>query len=145
MRVTVDTNVIYQALRDNRGASFYILSLIEIGKIELALSTPAFMEYSDVLLREKSLKDLQFKKNEINLFLDFISHIATPFSISYLMRPNLEDENDNMFVELAFASASRYLITSNVKDFNFGNNLRFDSFKIITPTDFVKMWRKAYE
>ncbi|WP_243394116.1 PIN domain-containing protein [Leptospira meyeri] len=54
MRVTIDTNVIYQALRDSRGASHFILTLVESRRIELALSTPVFVEYSDVLLREKS-------------------------------------------------------------------------------------------
>ncbi|WP_232227867.1 putative toxin-antitoxin system toxin component, PIN family [Leptospira wolbachii] len=117
MRVTIDTNVLYQALRDSRGASHFILALVENRKIELALSTPVFIEYSDVLLRDKSISDLGLSKKEINLVLDFLALVATPFSINYLLRPNLGDENDNLFVELAFASNSRYLITSNIKDF----------------------------
>ncbi|TGM74265.1 putative toxin-antitoxin system toxin component, PIN family [Leptospira mtsangambouensis] len=145
MRVTIDTNVIYQALRDNRGASHFILNLVENRRIELALSTPVFTEYSDVLLRDKSLSDLALSKKDINLVLDFLAFVATPFSINYLLRPNLTDENDNLFVELAFASNSRYLITSNIKDFNLKSELKFDSFKVITPTDFAKFWRLNYE
>ncbi|TGM07168.1 putative toxin-antitoxin system toxin component, PIN family [Leptospira jelokensis] len=145
MRVTLDTNVLYQALRDNRGASHFILTLVENRRIELALSTPVFVEYSDVLLREKSLSDLSLTKKEINMVLDFLAFVATPFSINYLLRPNLADENDNLFVELAFASNSRFLITSNIKDFNENKDLKFDSFKVITPTDFTKFWRLNYE
>lgn len=145
MRVTIDTNVIYQAIRDSRGASHFILNLVENRKIELALSTPVFVEYSDVLLREKSILDLALSKKEINLVLDFLAFVATPFSINYLLRPNLGDENDNLFVELAFASNSRYLITSNIKDFNENKDLKFDSFKVITPTEFAKFWRLNYE
>ncbi|TGL21506.1 putative toxin-antitoxin system toxin component, PIN family [Leptospira levettii] len=145
MRVTIDTNVIYQAIRDSRGASHFILNLVENRKIELALSTPVFVEYSDVLLRDKSILDLALSKKEINLVLDFLAYVATPFSINYLLRPNLGDENDNLFVELAFASNSRYLITSNIKDFNENKDLKFDSFKVITPTDFAKFWRLNYE
>ena len=145
MRVTIDTNVFYQALRDNRGASYFILDLIVQRKIELALSTAVFMEYSDVLLREKSGKDLDLSTENINAFLDFIVLVATPFSINYLMRPNLQDENDNLFVDLAFASNSKFLITSNLKDFNSNKNLRFDSFTVISPTEYVKFWRKEYE
>ncbi|MCW7460401.1 putative toxin-antitoxin system toxin component, PIN family [Leptospira bandrabouensis] len=137
--------MIYQALRDNRGASHFILKLVENRRIELALSTPVFTEYSDVLLRDKSLSDLALSKKDINLVLDFLAFVATPFSINYLLRPNLSDENDNLFVELAFASNSRYLITSNIKDFNLKNELKFDSFKVITPTDFAKFWRLNYE
>ncbi len=145
MRVTIDTNVIYQALRDNRGASHFLLNLVENRRIELALSTPVFTEYSDVLLRDKSLSDLALSKKDVNLVLDFLAFVATPFSINYLLRPNLSDENDNIFVELAFASNSRYLITSNIKDFNLKNELKFDSFKVVTPTDFTKFWRLNYE
>jgi putative PIN family toxin of toxin-antitoxin system len=145
VRVTIDTNVFYQALRDNRGASYFILDLIVQRKIELALSTPVFMEYSDVLIREKSRKDLDLSSENINAFLDFIVLVATPFSINYLMRPNLQDENDNLFVDLAFASNSKFLITSNLKDFNSNKNLKFDSFTVISPTDYVKFWRKKYE
>jgi putative PIN family toxin of toxin-antitoxin system len=145
VRVTIDTNVFYQALRDNRGASYFILDLIVQRKIELALSTPVFMEYSDVLIREKSRKDLDLSSENINAFLDFIVLVATPFSINYLMRPNLQDENDNLFVDLAFASNSKFLITSNLKDFNSNKNLKFDSFTVISPTDYVKFWRKEYE
>ena len=61
------------------------------------------------------------------------------------MRPNLQDENDNLFVELAFASNSKFLITSNLKDFSSNKNLRFDSFIVISPSDYVKFWRKEYE
>ena len=145
MRVTIDTNVFYQSLRDNRGASYFILDLIVQRKIELALSTPVFMEYSDVLIREKSRKDLDLSTENINAFLDFIVLVATPFSINYLRRPNLQDENDNLFVDLAFASNSKFLITSNLKDFNSNKNLKFDSFTVISPTDYVKFWRKKYE
>ncbi len=135
----------YQSLRDYRGASYFILDLIVQRKIELALSIPVFMEYSDVLIREKSRKDLDLSTENINAFLDFIVLVATPFSINYLMRPNLQDENDNLFVDLAFASNSKFLITSNLKDFNSNKNLKFDSFTVISPTDYVKFWRKEYE
>jgi putative PIN family toxin of toxin-antitoxin system len=145
VRVTIDTNVLYQALRDNRGASHFILTLVEEKRIELALSTPVFVEYSDVLLRDKSISDLSLSKKDINLVLDFLSLVATPFSINFLLRPNLRDEKDNIFVELAFASNSRFIITSNIKDFNENKNLKFDSFKVITPTDFAKYWRLNYE
>jgi eukaryotic-like serine/threonine-protein kinase len=35
-----------------------------------------------------------------------------------------------------------YLITSNIRDYTKNTNLKFDSFKIITPAEFVKSWRK---
>ena len=44
------------------------------------------------------------------------------------MRPNLRDENDNAFVDLAFASGSAYLITQNVRDFTVGADIEASSY-----------------
>ena len=57
---------------------------------------------------------------------------------------NLRDEKDNMFVELALASGSKYLITQNVRDYTIDNELILDSFNIATPYDFLKEWEKIY-
>jgi len=77
--------------------------------------------------------------NKINLFA-FISDKLTP---SFLFRPNLKDENDNVFIELAVVSHSQYLITNNLKDYR-NSELKFDCFKVLTPSDFLENWRKQY-
>jgi len=122
-----------------------ILKMIRDAKIEMAISIPVFHEYADVLNRKKSLEDLKLTKKDIQHFLDFVCFVAFPFDISFLLRPNLRDENDNMFIELAFASNSKFLITSNIADFTKQTNLIFDSFKIVTPAQFLDIWRKTYE
>ena len=144
MVVTIDTNVIYQALRSNSGASNYILKLVRNEQISLAISIPVFEEYQDVLNRKNSLKDLKLAKSEIDIVLQFIALIGVSFNIYFLLRPNLKDENDNIFVELAFCSNSEYLITNNIKDY-INSDLKFDTFKVITPSQFMKIWRKLYE
>ena len=144
MRVTVDTNVFYQSLRSNSGASHQILKMIRNEELELAISIPVFNEYNDVLNRKKSLDDLGLDKMDISHFLDFICLVGFPYDISFILRPNLSDENDNMFVELAFASRSRFIITSNISDFKNNTNLLFDSFKIVTPAQFLGIWRKFH-
>ena len=145
MKVTLDTTVLYQALHSNNGASHQILKLIRLGKIQICISVPVFEEYQDVLLRKKSLEAFELKKKDIIAVLDFIIFVGMPTPIHYLWRPNLRDEKDNIFVELAFSSNSKYLITSNIKDFEIDHELLFDSFSIITPSEFIKLWRKKYE
>ncbi len=145
MIVVIDTNVIYQALRSKNGASHYIINLIREGKINIALSINIFKEYEDVLLRPKSLIDLKLDESDINKVLTFLAYIGKSFNTHYLFRPNLKDENDNMFVDLALASNSKYIISNNISDFTIDNELKFDSIKIITPTDFIKLWRKKHE
>ena len=140
MLLTLDTNILYQALMSKTGASYFILQQVRNRKIQLALSVPVFFEYQDVLTRGKSLKDFELKLTDVEKFLRFIAYIGKPFEIYFLLRPNLKDEKDNKIVELAVTSQSDYLITSNTRDFK-NAELKFDQLKIITPGEFVKMWR----
>ncbi|MBP7583047.1 MAG: putative toxin-antitoxin system toxin component, PIN family [Spirochaetes bacterium] len=145
MLVVLDTNVVYQALRSREGASSYILSLIRDTKLALAVSVHVFNEYAKVLTRPASLKDLELTKVDIDKVLRFIAYIGKPYATYFQFRPNLQDESDNIFVELALASNCDYLITNNVKDFTVKSDLKFDNLNIITPVDFVRMWRKEHE
>ena len=145
MRVVLDTNVLLQGLRNKNGASGFILEKIRSYNIELMISIPVFNEYQDVLLRRSSLKFLGASSLDIEKILDFIALVSYPTEINFLMRPNLKDESDNMFVDLAFASRANFLITSNVKDYNNSPELLFDSFKVVLPTNFAILWRKFHE
>lgn len=140
MLVTLDTNILYQALMSTTGASYFILLQVRNRKIQIALSVPVFIEYKDVLTRNKSLKDFKLQSNDVDKFLRFITYVGKTFEIYFLLRPNLKDEKDNKIVELAITSQSDYLITSNIRDFR-NAELKFDQLKIITPSEFVKMWR----
>ena len=132
MLVTLDTNIIYQALKSASGASFFILQQVRERKIQIALSVSLFEEYEDVLKREKSLKNFGLDIEDIDKFLRFIAYVGKPYTIYYLFRPNLKDEKDNMVVELAVTSQSDYIVTSNIKDFK-NAELKFDHLKIVTP------------
>ena len=141
MLVTIDTNILYQALMSTTRASYFILQQVRNREIQLALSVPVFLEYQDVLTRATALKDFELQSNDVEKFLRFIAYIGKTFEIYFLLRPNLKDEKDNMVVELAVTSQSDYLITSNIKDFKQAE-LIFDQLKIITPSEFVKIWRE---
>jgi len=141
MLVTLDTNVLFMGLYSSKGASHQILQLIRRSEAQLALSVPVLKEYEDVLLRPSSLRTLGLEVSEVANFLDGIVLLAFPFDIHYLMRPNLRDENDNMFVDLAFASSSDFLVTSNIRDFSHSAELKFDSFELLTPAAFIAKWR----
>ncbi len=110
----------------------------------MAVSVSVFGEYQDVLLRKESLQQLALSQSEAETFLRFVASVAVPTTIPFRWRPNLQDEADNMFVELAVASGSEYLITSNTKDFTVNTDLSFDSFSVITPRDFIGEWRNRH-
>ncbi len=141
MVVTMDTNVLLAAHISQSGASYKILRLIIDERISLALSTQILLEYDEVLKREEILKLTRLNIEQVEDVLDLLVLLAQKQKIYYRLRPNLRDENDNLFAECAFASNSNYLITSNIRDFK-GGELRGFAFKALTPKDFYQMWRK---
>ena len=142
MRVTIDTNVVFERLYSSRGASWVILQLVLHGDLSMAVSVSVFEEYKDVLLRPDTLRQLKLTESDANAFLRFVAAVAVPTATSFRWRPNLQDEADNMFVELAVASGREDLITSNTNDFTVNTDLRFDSFRVVKPRVFLSEWRK---
>jgi predicted nucleic acid-binding protein len=108
----------------------------------MALSVLVFHEYREVMSREEKRELLELRQEEIDVILEFIVTVAKPTDVTYRWRPNLRDEADNMFVELARASASRYLVTQNIRDFLQDADLKNDDLDIVTPADFISLWRK---
>lgn len=144
MKVVVDTSVLFQALHSSSGAAHAILGLMRDGALKLSLSIPVFEEYCDVLLRKNSLKQFGMEKDDVLKILDFIAFAGIRTDIRFLLRPNLRDENDNIFIELAFASDAKYIITKNVRDFTCDSELSFDDIPVVTPADFMQRWRKYH-
>jgi putative PIN family toxin of toxin-antitoxin system len=141
MKVVVDTSILFQALYSSSGASHAIFKLIRSGDLKLALSIPVFQEYCDVLLREKSLKQFELEKEDVLKILDFIALVGIKTDITFLLRPNLRDEKDNIFMELAITSDSHFLITKNIRDFTYKPELRLEEIQIVNSADFMKYWR----
>lgn len=90
------------------------------------------------------MKKHQLTTEQIDEILDLLILLAEKHAIFYRLRPNLLDENDNLFVECAFKSNSNFLVTSNVKDFN-QNELVHTPFIVITPREFYQLWREKNE
>lgn len=144
MIITLDTNVLYAGLYSKKGASNFILRLIIDEKIKLAITVNTYFEYYDVLTRESTKEDFNLTSKEIEDILDLLALLAQKHSVYFLLRPNLSDEADNMFMECAFTSNSEYLITSNIKDYN-SSELKDFVFNLITPKEFVIRWRESHE
>jgi putative PIN family toxin of toxin-antitoxin system len=144
MIITLDTNILFSALYSSAGASYQILNLVVDEKIKMAITTPIFFEYYEILTRTENLSKFNLLKENIEDILDLLALLSKKHSIYYLLRPNLLDESDNIFFECAFASNSDFLITSNVKDFE-SSELKGFTFKIVKPNEFLSYWRKNNE
>ncbi|MFT5365702.1 MAG: putative nucleic acid-binding protein [Candidatus Latescibacterota bacterium] len=143
MIITLDTSALFRALYSKRGASFDILQWIGQRKVTLALTVPVFFEYEDVLSRLESLNAFALTQDDVDAVLDMLVLVGVAHNVSYLLRPNLPDEGDNLFVECAFVSQSEYLITNNTRDFVQGE-LKLP-FEVCTPREFYHQWRHDYE
>jgi putative PIN family toxin of toxin-antitoxin system len=138
MKVVLDTTILLQALYSSNGASHELLRRIRKGDLQIPISIPVFSEYCDVLLRQNSLDQFRLTKTEVQHVLDFIALVGIKTDIRFLLRPNLRDENDNIFMELAFASNTSFIITRNVRDFIHRPELKFDEIQIRTPAEFLQ-------
>ncbi len=140
MNVVIDTNVWISALISKDGASREIIRWALLDKVAPQISTTLFLEYEDVMKREKiqTLCSLSVQEQE-ELFQAFLSTCKWN-EIFYLWRPNLDDEGDDFLIELAVASNSSVIVTDNIKDIECGE-LKFD-IEVLTPKQFIERYRK---
>ena len=97
-----------------------------------------------MLTRPQNMELMNLAADQLDTVLRFVAFVSSPRRVYYLWRPNLQDEADNMFVELAVASESSHLITHNTRDFVSGSELKHDSFRVVTPYLFLVEWRKSH-
>jgi len=116
MRVILDTNILVAALRSDMGASYAIVSQMPSERFQMALTVPFYLQYQDVLTRPEHRTGAS-TQDDILRFLRYLCSIAHQQRVFFLWRPRLKDPNDDMVLEAAVASQSRYIITHNLRDF----------------------------
>jgi predicted nucleic acid-binding protein len=135
IQIVIDTNVLVAAARSNAGASFELLRLFANGdtRWQWNISTAVLLEYEAVLKREQHRQGRSLAL--IDRFLDEIAAQANRHAIFYLIRPFLTDPDDELFLELALASGSGYIVSHNRDDFRDAG--RF-GLKVLTPGEFLR-------
>ena len=135
-KIVIDTNILVAALRSKQGASYKLLSELTKGWFKPAVSVPLFLEYEAVLKRPGLIPNLTAV--DIDNILNYMLSRATLCQIFYLWRPCLKDPQDDMVLELAVQSQSRFIVTFNIKDFR-----KSELFGItaITPQQFLALNR----
>ncbi len=134
IQIVIDTNVFISALKNNTGASFYLLNLIGKSEFETNISVPLLMEYEEVAHR--FLKQTNLTTTDLNDILDYICLASNQHKIDYLWRPFLKDPEDDFVLELAVKSESQYIITFNKKDFK---NISMFGVTALTPWEFLTL------
>ena len=133
VQIVIDTNVFVSALKNNLGASFYLLSLIGKNEFETNVSVPLIMEYEAVAYR--FLEQTNLTAPDLNDILDYVCSVSNKHKINYLWRPFLRDPKDDFVLELAVKARCQYIITFNIKDFK---NISKFGVTALTPWEFLK-------
>lgn len=132
LNVVIDTNVVIAALKSKKGASHKLLMSLPKNLFVTNISVPLFIEYESVAKRSELVKNLT--SSEIDTILDYLLSKSNIQKIFFLWRPYLKDPKDDLVLEIAVKSESKYIITFNTRDFK-----GCDKFGItaITPREFI--------
>jgi putative PIN family toxin of toxin-antitoxin system len=132
MKIVLDTNVLFAALKSRRGASFKLVSLLPSERFSIVISVPLIIEYEDVLKRGKFSSFIAEK--DIGDFIDFLCYLGERQDIFFLWRPFLPDPSDDLVLEVAVAGGCDAIITYNKRHFK--NVYKF-GLKILDPREFL--------
>ena len=141
MRIVLDTSVLVAAVRSRNGASFALVQSIPSREFEICLSMGLYMEWQDVLTRKENLLSGRSREEALD-FLRYLASRAHLQEIHFLWRPFLRDPNDDLLLELAFASNCQFIVTHNIRDFHGSEQLGISA---ITPGNFINLTRGSHE
>lgn len=132
-KIVLDTNVLLSGLKSKRGSSNHLLREVINEKFLVNFSVPLVLEYEKVLSDPKSKCPMSL--SQIRDFLDYFCKVGVCYKIHYLWRPFLVDSKDDMVLELAVASQTKYILTYNLRDFR---GVEQFNIKALSPYDFLK-------
>ena len=135
--IVVDTSVLISALISNKGSNRAILRKCLTGEYNPLISNALFMEYEDVIGRDRIKKLCLLNDKEIRELLNAYYSVCSWVPIYYLWRPNLKDESDNFLIELAVAGNANAIVTNNIKDLS-GAELKFKDLRILKPEQLLR-------
>ena len=140
-RVLLDTNILVAGLVSSKGASFALLQVVAAAKLEIAASTPLWLEYEAVLKREEIRALHGFSMAQIDSFLTALAVWVRPVILHYLWRPQLRDPGDEMVLEAAVNGRVDAVVTHNTRDFASAAP-RF-GVQVLTPSQTLLILEKA--
>src|ERR1043166_1380815 len=111
IQVVVDTNVLIAATRSSSGASQALLQELGSERWRMNVSTALLFEYEEQLTQ--LVGDFGIERNEVDELLNAIIKHSTQRLVSFLLRPNLRDPDDEFIVDLAVCARARFLYTFN--------------------------------
>jgi predicted nucleic acid-binding protein len=132
LRVVIDTNVVFEGLTKQGGASGLIIDAWLAGLMVVCVSNTLAYEYDDVLSRKLAPARWILLKPLLGRLLSIAEYTGIYFS----WRPTSPDPGDDLAIDCAM-NAGAIVVTSNIKDFrSAGESL---GLRVMTPVEFVSV------
>jgi predicted nucleic acid-binding protein len=132
LRIVVDTNVVFEGLTKQGGASGLIIDAWLAGLMVVCVSNALAYEYDDVLSRKLS----EERWSSVQPVLGQLLHVAQYTNIYFSWRPTSPDAGDDLVIDCAM-NAGEIVVTSNIRDF-WGARDSLGLW-IMTPVEFVSL------
>jgi len=130
-RIVVDTNVVFEGLTNQGGASGLIVDAWLAGLMVVCVSTALAYEYTDVLSRKLS----EERWGQLKPVLGQLLNVAQYTNIYFSWRPTSPDAGDDLVIDCAM-NAGAIVVTSNIRDFQSAKESL--GLRVLTPVQFVK-------
>jgi predicted nucleic acid-binding protein len=95
MRIVLDTNILYAALRSPQGASRVILELVVGQKLTMVLTPALFLEYEKRLIGDPALHALALTDQDLINVLDELAALSMRIRIDIRWRSVSVDPDDD--------------------------------------------------
>jgi predicted nucleic acid-binding protein len=130
LRVVIDTNVVFEGLTKQGGASGLIVDAWLARLVVVCVSNALAYEYDDVLSRKLAPERWVLLKPLLGKLLSIAEHTIIYFS----WRPTSPDPGDDLAIDCAM-NAGAIIVTSNIKDFRSARDSL--GLRVMTPVEFV--------
>jgi predicted nucleic acid-binding protein len=131
-RIVVDTNVVFEGLTKQGGASGLIIDAWLAGLMVVCVSNALAYEYDDVLSRKLS----EERWSRLQPVLGQLLNVAQYTNIYFSWRPTSPDAGDDLVIDCAM-NAGAIVVTSNIRDFRSARDSL--GLRIMTPVEFVNL------
>ncbi len=132
LRIVVDTNVVFEGLTKQGGASGLIIDAWLAGLMVVCVSNALAYEYDDVLSRKLS----EERWSKLQPVLGQLLSVAQYTNIYFSWRPTSPDAGDDLVIDCAM-NAGAIVVTSNIRDFRSAKESL--GLRVLTPVQFVSI------
>jgi len=130
LRIVVDTNVVFEGLTKQGGASGLIVDAWLARLMVVCVSNALAYEYDDVLSRKLS----EARWSKLQSVLGQLLSVTQYTNIYFSWRPTSPDPGDDLVIDCAM-NAGAIVVTSNIRDFQSAKESL--GLRVMTPVQFL--------